>query len=208
MQRLLLILPSATYRAPDFIAAARELGVAVTVASEPAAAMSTAIGERALTLRSPDLPCVVKPLSLSGSRGVIRADAPEQARAAAERVRGILACGGRPLTWAARARPADLHLRAGPPAVARRVAGRRATARGARGPLPGLERAALGSRRTGLGAGCRLLGADAHCHAPGDERGPPGAPRAPAAADLLLWPLCPGEPRAGGRRARWARDRR
>jgi hypothetical protein len=29
VDRLLLILPSATYRAPDFLAAARELGVAV-----------------------------------------------------------------------------------------------------------------------------------------------------------------------------------
>ena len=53
MQRLLLILPSATYRAPDFMAA-RELGVAVTVASDRAAAMSAAMGERALTLRSSD----------------------------------------------------------------------------------------------------------------------------------------------------------
>ena len=52
MDRLLLILPSATYRAPDFMAAARELGVAVTVASERRAAMSAAMGERALTLRA------------------------------------------------------------------------------------------------------------------------------------------------------------
>jgi biotin carboxylase len=182
MDRLLLILPSATYRAPDFMAAARELGVAVTVASDRAAAMSTAMGERALTLGSGDpreaaevivarardtpfaaivgvddqgvmtaalaaerlglahnpplavartrdkaamrcvfaeanvpqprfvvlaagadlaaavcetgLPCVIKPLSLSGSRGVIRADDPDGARAAAERVRGILAAAG------------------------------------------------------------------------------------------------------------------
>src|SRR5437763_15385653 len=54
VDRLLLILPSATYRAPDFLAAARELGVAVTVASERRAAMSTARGERALTLRLTD----------------------------------------------------------------------------------------------------------------------------------------------------------
>jgi biotin carboxylase len=32
------------------------------------------------------LPCVVKPLSLSASRGVIRADSPEDAAAAAERL--------------------------------------------------------------------------------------------------------------------------
>ena len=168
MDRVLLIVPSATYRAPDFLAAARELGVAVTVASERRAAMATAMGERALTLRLSDparaaeqiaeraqetpfaaivgvddqgvmaaalgaerlglthnppaavartrdkaamrrelaeagvpqprfallacgadvtavarvvgFPCVVKPLSLSGSRGVIRADDAEQAR--------------------------------------------------------------------------------------------------------------------------------
>ena len=35
VDRLLLILPSASYRAPDFLSAARELGVAVTVASDP-----------------------------------------------------------------------------------------------------------------------------------------------------------------------------
>jgi biotin carboxylase len=184
MVRLLLILPSATYRAPDFMAAARELGVAVTVASDRAAAMSTAMGERTLTLRSSDpraaadaiiaragdtpfaaivgvddqglmaaalaaerlglahnpplavartrdkaamrralaeanvpqprfvtlaagddvvraaretgLPCVIKPLSFSGSRGVIRADDLGQAEAAAERVRAIMAAAGEP----------------------------------------------------------------------------------------------------------------
>jgi biotin carboxylase len=179
MDRVLLILPSATYRAPDFLAAARGLGIAVTVASERRAAMAATMGERALTLRlsdparaaaqiaeraketpfaavvgvddqgvmaaalgaerlglphnppaavartrdkaamrralahagvpqprfallAPDtdvaavarevgFPCVVKPLGLSGSRGVIRADDAEQARRAAERVWGILA---------------------------------------------------------------------------------------------------------------------
>src|SRR5438105_2662404 len=35
-------------------------------------------------------PCVVKPLVLSGSRGVIRADSPAQLRAAVERVAAIL----------------------------------------------------------------------------------------------------------------------
>ena len=179
MDRVLLILPSATYRAPDFLAAARELGLTVTVASERRAAMSAAMGERALTLRLSDpavaaeqiaeraretpfaavvgvddqgvmaaalgaerlglshnppeavartrdkaamrralaeagvpqprfavlpygadvaavarevgLPCVIKPLGLSGSRGVIRADDAEQACSTVERVRGILA---------------------------------------------------------------------------------------------------------------------
>ena len=43
----------------------------------------------------PDLPfpCVVKPLALSGSRGVIRADDPETLRAALDRVRRLLARG-------------------------------------------------------------------------------------------------------------------
>ena len=40
-------------------------------------------------------PCVVKPLSLSGSRGVIRADTPEQAHSAVARLQVILA--GEPL---------------------------------------------------------------------------------------------------------------
>jgi len=47
-------------------------------------------------VRKTRLPCVVKPLSLSGSRGVIRADDPDRARAAAERVRAILATAGEP----------------------------------------------------------------------------------------------------------------
>ena len=184
MDRLLLILPSATYRASDFLSAARELGVAVTVASERRAAMAAVMGDRALTLRLSDpamaaeqiaeraretpfvavvgvddqgvmaaalgaerlglpnnppaavartrdkaamrrafaqagvpqprfallpcgadvaavarevgFPCVIKPLGLSGSRGVIRADDAEQARATAERVRGILAAADEP----------------------------------------------------------------------------------------------------------------
>jgi biotin carboxylase len=183
MDRVLLILPSATYRAADFLAAARELGVTVTVASERRAAMSAAMGERALTLRLSDpavaaeqiaeraretpfaavvgvddqgvmaaalgaerlglshnppeavartrdkaamrqalaragvpqprfavlasgadvaavasavgLPCVVKPLGLSGSRGVIRANDAEQACSTVERVRGIVAVAHR-----------------------------------------------------------------------------------------------------------------
>jgi biotin carboxylase len=183
MDRVLLILPSATYRAADFLAAARELGVTVTVASERRAALSEAMGERALTLRLSDpavaaeqiaeraretpfaavvgvddqgvmaaalgaerlglshnppeavartrdkaamrralakagvpqprfavlpfgadvaavaravgLPCVIKPLGLSGSRGVIRANDAEQACSTVERVRGIVAVAQR-----------------------------------------------------------------------------------------------------------------
>ena len=176
------MLPSATYRAPDFLDAAAKLGAEVVVASEHRQAMSREMGDRALTipLRQPEMaadaiaalserspldaivavddggtraaavasqrlglrgnppaavaaardkaamrealsragvpqpdfrvvesgadvaelaahvgfPCVVKPLTLSGSRGVIRADDPEAAVAAAERVRAILGDAG------------------------------------------------------------------------------------------------------------------
>ncbi len=183
MPRVLLLLPSATYRAPDFLAAARALGVEVVVASDRRQALAGVLGDRALTLNlrrpeeaaerivglaerspldavmaaddqgviaaahacerlglggnapaaaartrdkaalrealaaagidQPDFrvaepgadvarlagevgpPCVVKPLSLSASRGVIRADDPDDAAAAAERIRSILAESGR-----------------------------------------------------------------------------------------------------------------
>jgi biotin carboxylase len=184
VDRLLLVLPSATYRAQDFLSAARDLGVAVTVASEHRATMSAAMGERALIVRLSDparaaeqiaararetpfaaivgvddqgvmaaalgaerlglahnppaavgrtrnkaamrralakagvcqprfallpagvdavavavqvgFPCVIKPLALSGSRGVIRADDGEGARAAVERIRAILVAADTP----------------------------------------------------------------------------------------------------------------
>ena len=180
--RVLLLLPTATYRAPDFVAAAAALDVEVVVGSEQAQAMARAMGDRALVVpladpaaaadaiealhrRSPvagivavdeqgvvaaataaerlglrhnppaavaatrdkatmrvamagaglvqpphrlvgpgddaaaaaqavGLPCVVKATSLSGSRGVIRADNPEEAAAVVERVRGIASAAG------------------------------------------------------------------------------------------------------------------
>lgn len=179
---MLLVLPSATYRAPDFLAAAERLGAEVVVGSEHRQALSDSMGDRAVVLslnqpqraadqierlaaRAPldaivavddggtraaaiaaqrlglrgnapeavarardkaamraalaeagvrqpayrvalaeadagalaeevGLPCVIKPLTLSGSRGVIRADTPADARAAARRVRSILAAAG------------------------------------------------------------------------------------------------------------------
>ena len=96
----------------------------------------------------------------------------------------------------------DLDLRARPPAVARGLAGGRAAQGGARGALPRPRGRALGRRRAGVGAGRRLLGADAHRDAPGDAGGGRRAPRAPRAADLLLRALRAGEPRPHGR-ARW-----
>jgi biotin carboxylase len=177
--RVLLLLPSATYRAPDFLAAAARLGAEVVVASDVAQTID--MGDRALVLdlghpeaaaativeaarrhpldavvavddqgvmvaalaaarlglaanppaavaatrdkavmrqalqgavRQPaftvvpaggdvaaaataiGFPCVVKPVSLSASRGVIRANDPAQAAAAGERARAILAEAG------------------------------------------------------------------------------------------------------------------
>jgi biotin carboxylase len=180
--RLLLLLPTSTYRAGDFLQAARALGAEVVVASERRQALAGVMGDRALTVncKNPDeaadsiarlaarkpldavvavddegvlvaalagqrlglahnppdaaarsrdkaamrraleeagvpqpefrmagpdadvaglaaevgLPCVVKPVSLSGSRGVIRADDREAAVVAAKRVRAILADAG------------------------------------------------------------------------------------------------------------------
>jgi biotin carboxylase len=163
------VLPSATYRAPDFLDAAARLGAEVVVGSEHRQALSGSMGDRAvtLTLSQPEMaadqierlaarypldaivavddggtraaaaaaqrlglrgnapeavalarekasmrealavagvsqpafgadpvavgfPCVLKPLSRSGSQGVIRADTPEQAEAAAARIRAIV----------------------------------------------------------------------------------------------------------------------
>ena len=183
MARVLLLLPSATYRAPDFLTAASALGVEVVVGSEHRQAMAEAMGDRALTVplgrpdaataaivalhqrapldavvavddqgvvvaamagralglphnppeavartrdkaamrsalaqagvRQPEfrlitghgddldalaaaigLPCVVKPVALSASRGVIRADTAAELAVAAARVRAILGEAG------------------------------------------------------------------------------------------------------------------
>lgn len=178
MGRVLLLLPTATYRAPDFLAAAEALDAEVVVASDRQQALAGVMGDRAVRLdlrrpaeaadelvahahRSPvdaivavddqgvvvaalaaarlglphnppeavaatrdkaqlrriweesgisqpdfavagpdaDVaalveqvapPCVVKPVSLSASRGVIRADDPAEGVAAAARIRAIL----------------------------------------------------------------------------------------------------------------------
>jgi biotin carboxylase len=170
MARVLLVLPTSTYRAADFLDAARALGAEVVVASEEEQAMAAAMGDRfvridlcdpqgaaesiaravaplhavvgvdeqgvlvaaeaarrlglrhnppeavavtrdkarmrevltraglsqpvfAVVSGAPDagvgFPCVVKARGLAGSRGVIRADTPEEAERAAERVREI-----------------------------------------------------------------------------------------------------------------------
>ena len=182
--RVLLLLPTSTYRAHDFVAAAAALGVEVVVGSEQAQAMADAMGDRALVVPLSDpvaaadavealhrrapvaavvavdeqgvvaaataaerlglrhnppaaaattrdkaamreamgragleqpahrlvgpgddpaaaaaavgLPCVVKATSLSGSRGVIRADTPDAAVDVVARVRAIAADAGAP----------------------------------------------------------------------------------------------------------------
>ena len=182
---VLLLLPSGTYKAPDFLEAARRLDVDVIVASETEQTLAEAMGDRALVvdladpsgsaekitalarrtpldavvavddqglliaalaaaelglpanpaeavartrnkmamrtamasadaLLQPDFrvvgrggdvvaaaeeigwPVVLKPISLSASRGVIRADDPGEAETAATRVRAILEEDGRP----------------------------------------------------------------------------------------------------------------
>ncbi|MEX0666202.1 MAG: ATP-grasp domain-containing protein [Acidimicrobiia bacterium] len=50
MARILLLLPTATYRAPDFIAAARSLGVEVVVASEEKPVLADTMGDRAVVV--------------------------------------------------------------------------------------------------------------------------------------------------------------
>jgi biotin carboxylase len=50
MPRILILLPSATYRAADFLDAARRLGAEVVVASEEAQALAGSMGSRALQL--------------------------------------------------------------------------------------------------------------------------------------------------------------
>jgi biotin carboxylase len=177
MARILLLLPTATYRAPDFVAAARALDVEVVVASEEQPVLAATMGDRAVVVplgepevgaaaietldarrgidavvavddqgvlvaahagerlgfphNPPDavartrdkaamraaldaaevsqprfavfedpgvvpdvgFPCVVKPTGLSASRGVIRADDPDGARAAARRAHDIAGGG-------------------------------------------------------------------------------------------------------------------
>src|SRR4051794_25678084 len=180
--RVLLVLPTATYRAPDFVDAAAKLGAELVVGSEHRQALSDSMGDRAVVLSlrqplraadqierlaerspidavvavddggtraaavasqrlglrgnapgavertrdkaamraafaeagvpqpdhrvvhvggdvaaaaaGPGPPGGVKPLTLSMSRGVIRADTPEEAEAAALRARSILADAG------------------------------------------------------------------------------------------------------------------
>src|SRR2546430_1766870 len=77
--RLLLLLPTATYRTAAFVQAARRFGV-----DDDPRRLAAGVS----------YPCVLKPLRLAASRGVIRADAPEQFVDAFRRVRRILEQAG------------------------------------------------------------------------------------------------------------------
>lgn len=59
MPRILLLLPTATYRATDFLAAARALDVDVVVGSERRQAMSRSMGDRAIVIPLHDLDAAV-----------------------------------------------------------------------------------------------------------------------------------------------------
>lgn len=183
MPRILLLLPTATYRASDFLDAADAVGAEIVIASERRQAMADQMGGRfvAVPIRQPEraaarivehaaevpldaivavddqgvvvsalasaqlglphnppdavratrdkaslrralaghvrqaefriagpgddvadlatsvgFPAVIKPVSLSASRGVIRVDTPEEARAAGARIRHILDCADEP----------------------------------------------------------------------------------------------------------------
>ena len=84
--------PAAVAHTRDKAAMRRVLEVANV--PQPRFALLAAIDALPAAVRETGLPCVVKPLSLSGSRGVIRANDFDQARAAVSRVREILAAAG------------------------------------------------------------------------------------------------------------------
>src|SRR5215510_9475661 len=120
--RVLLLIPAQTYRASDFLAAAHRMGLTVVVGSDGALPLGgrpvlhadprdpersaarlvsragpvDAVDAVAKAAAGTGFPCVVKAVSLSGSRGVLRADDEAGAVAAAARIRGVLARVGRP----------------------------------------------------------------------------------------------------------------
>jgi len=82
--------PGAVAATRDKAAMRTALAAAGTV-RQPAFTVVAPGGDVVAAARGIGFPCVVKPVSLSASRGVIRVDDPPQAAAAAERVRNILA---------------------------------------------------------------------------------------------------------------------
>jgi biotin carboxylase len=71
MARLLLLLPTATYRASDFLAAAAHLGVDVVVGSEHRQAMSRSMGDRAVVIPLHDLDAAVLAITALHGRSAL-----------------------------------------------------------------------------------------------------------------------------------------
>ena len=86
--------PEAVARTRDKAAMRRALAEAGV--PQPRFAVLPSGADVASAARLVGLPCVIKPLGLSGSRGVIRVNDVEQVRSTAERVRGILAAAQEP----------------------------------------------------------------------------------------------------------------
>jgi biotin carboxylase len=71
--RILLLLPTATYRAPDFLAAAARLGVDVVVGSEHRQALSGFMGDRAVLVPLTDVAAAVNAIETLHSRSPLNA---------------------------------------------------------------------------------------------------------------------------------------
>src|SRR5215217_4125928 len=107
MARVLLVLPTATYRASDFLAASRALDAEVVVASERRQAMSGTMGDRALVvdLRRPEAAAVVGAdeqgmlvAALAAARLGLAHNPPEAVAATRDKtaMRGAFAAAGLP----------------------------------------------------------------------------------------------------------------
>jgi biotin carboxylase len=71
--RILLLLPTATYRAPDFLAAAARMGVDVVVASEHRQALAESMGDRAIVVPLDDVARAVEQVVALNERRVLDA---------------------------------------------------------------------------------------------------------------------------------------
>jgi biotin carboxylase len=73
MARVLLLLPTATYRAPDFLAAAQRLGVEVVVGSEHRQALARSMGDRAVVVPLRDVDAAVDVIAALHARSPLDA---------------------------------------------------------------------------------------------------------------------------------------
>jgi len=71
--RVLLLLPSGTYKAPDFLAAAARLGVEVVVASDTRQTLAEAMGDRALVVDLADPDAAVEAITAAARRRALDA---------------------------------------------------------------------------------------------------------------------------------------